>query len=76
MVRWEAQAIGGVLGTRAASLLCVHGAHVHGGGVHAQGVAIVSASRLRDAVGHHRVLSDADVGLFATIAWSSLRPAA
>jgi hypothetical protein len=32
-VRWEAQAIGRLLGTRTAALLCVHGAHVHGGGL-------------------------------------------
>jgi hypothetical protein len=42
-VRWEAQAISRLLGTRAAALLCVHGAHVHGGGLHAHGVAIVPA---------------------------------
>jgi hypothetical protein len=42
-VRWEAQAISRLLGTRAAALLCVHGAHVHGGGLHAYGVAIVPA---------------------------------
>jgi Nuclease-related domain len=75
-VRWEAQAIGCLLGTRAAALLCVHGAHVQGGGVEAQGVAIVPAARLRDALGHDRVLSDADVELLATTAWTSLRRAA
>ena len=75
-VRWEAQAIGCLLGTRAAALLCVHGADVQGGGLHAQGVAIVPAARLRDALGHDRVLSDADVELLATTAWTSLRPAA
>jgi hypothetical protein len=62
------------LGTRAAALLCVHGAH--GGGLHAQGVAIVPAHLLRGALGDHRVLSDADVELLATTAWSRLRPAA
>jgi hypothetical protein len=75
-VRWEAQAIGCLLGTRAAALLCVHGAHVQGGGVDVQGIAIVPAARLRDALGHDRVLSDADVELLATTAWASLRPAA
>jgi Nuclease-related domain len=74
-VRWEAQALGRLLGTRAAALLCVHGAHVQGG-VDAQGVAIVPAARLRDALGYDRVLSDADVELLATTAWTSLRPAA
>jgi hypothetical protein len=75
-VRWEAETIGRLLGTRAAALLCVHGAHVHGGGLHAQGVAIVPAHLLRGALGYDRVLSDADVELLATSAWTSLRPAA
>ena len=57
-------------------LLCVHGAHVQGGGLHAQGVAIVPAQLLRSALGHDRVLSDADVTALATTAWTSLRPAA
>jgi hypothetical protein len=74
-VRWEAETVGRLLGTRAAVLLCVHGAHVQGGGLDAQGVAIMPAGRLRDALGHDRVLSDADVELLATTAWSSLRPA-
>jgi hypothetical protein len=56
-------------------LLCVHGAHVQGGGLHAQGVAIVPANHLRTALGEDRVLSDADVQLLATTAWTSLRPA-
>jgi Nuclease-related domain len=75
-VRWEAQAIGRLLGTTAAALLCVHCAHVQRGGLHAQGVAIVPAARLRDALGHDRVLSDADVTVLASTAWTSLRPAA
>jgi len=75
-VRWEAQVIGRLLGTRIAALVCVHGAHVQGGGLHAQGVAIVPAHLLRSALGYDRVLSDADVDLLATSAWTSLRPAA
>jgi Nuclease-related domain len=75
-VRWEAQAISRLLGTRAAALLCVHGAHVHGGGLHAHGVAIVPAGRLRDALGQDRVLSDADAQLLAATARLRLRPAA
>jgi hypothetical protein len=75
-VRWEAQVIGRLLGTRAAALLCVHGAHVQGGGLHTQGVAIVPAHLLRGALGYDRVLSDADVELLAATAWTSLRPAA
>jgi hypothetical protein len=76
MVRWEAETVGRLLGTRTAALLCVHGAHVHGGGVDTQGVAIVPAHLLRSALGYDRVLPDADVDLLATTAWTSLRPAA
>jgi Nuclease-related domain len=75
-VRWEAETLGRLLGTRIHALLCVHGAHVQDGGLHAQGVAIVPVHLLRGALGDERVLSDADVELLATTAWSSLRPAA
>jgi hypothetical protein len=75
-VCWEAETIGRLLGTHAHPLLCVHGAHVHGGGLHAQGVAIVPARLLRSALGCDRVLSDANVERLATTAWTSLRPAA
>jgi hypothetical protein len=75
-VRWEAQVIGRLLGTHTRPLLCVHGAHVQGGGLHAQRVAIVPAHLLRSALGYDRVLPDADVALLATTAWTSLRPAA
>jgi len=75
-VRWEAETMSRLLGTRAAALLCVHGAHVQGGGVDTQGVAIVPAHLLRSALGSDHVLSDADVELVATTAWTSLRPAA
>ena len=44
-VRWEADTISRILGTRAAPLLCVHGAHVHGSGLHAQGVARARSAR-------------------------------
>jgi hypothetical protein len=64
-----------VLGSRAAALLCVHGAHVQGGGLHAQGVAIVPAYLMRGALGQDRVLSDAGVGVLATTARLRLRPA-
>jgi hypothetical protein len=75
-VRWEATVIGRILGTCAVALLCVHGAHVQGGALHAQGAAIVPAHLLRSALGYERVLSDADVELLATTAWTSLRPPA
>jgi hypothetical protein len=75
-VRWEAETLGRLLGTRTAALLCVHGAHVQGGGLHTQGVAIVPAHLLRSALGYDRALSAADVELLAATAWTSLRPAA
>jgi hypothetical protein len=75
-VRWEAQQVSRVLGSRAAALLCVHGAHVQGGGLEARGVAIVPAHLLRSALGYDRVLSDADVDLLATTTLTSLCPAA
>jgi hypothetical protein len=75
-VRWEAAVVGRLLGTHTTPLVCVHGAHVHGGGLHAQGVAIVPASLLRRALGCDRVLADADVELLATTAWTRLHPAA
>ncbi len=75
-VRWEAETVGRLLGTRTAALVCVHGAHVHGGGLHAQGVAIVPAHLLRSALGYDRVLSDGDVELLAITARMRLRPTA
>jgi Nuclease-related domain len=75
-VRWEEQVVGRLLGTRAAALVGVHGAHVHGGGLEVQGVAVVPSHLLRSALGYDRVLSDSDVELLATTAWTSLRPAA
>jgi Nuclease-related domain len=75
-VRWEAETVGRLLGIPAAPLVCVHGALVDGDGLRAQGVAIVPANRLRDALGHDRVLSDADVELYAATARTRLRPAA
>jgi hypothetical protein len=74
-VRWEAATVSRVLGTRAAALLCIHGAHVQGGGLEAQGVAVVPAHLLRSALGYDRVLSDADVEVLATTARTSFRPA-
>jgi hypothetical protein len=74
-VRWEAQTISRILGTCAAALLCVHGAHVHGGGLDLQGVAIMPAHLVRSALGYDQVLSDADVALLATTARARLRPA-
>jgi hypothetical protein len=75
-VRWEAQQVGRLLGTRAAALVCVHGAYVHGGGLHYQGVAIVLPHLLRSALGYDRVLPDADVQLLAATAHMRLGPAA
>jgi hypothetical protein len=44
------------------------------GSSHAKGVAIVPAHLLRGALGDDRVLSDAEVELLATTAWTGLRP--
>jgi hypothetical protein len=73
--RWEAETLGRLLGVPVVPLVCVHGAHVQGGGLHAQGVAIVPAHLLRSALGYEEVLSDAEVALLATTARASLRPA-
>jgi Nuclease-related domain len=75
-VRWEAETVGRLLGARTAAVVCAHGAHVHGGCLHAQGVAIVPAHLLRGALGYDRALSDADVALLAATARMRLRPAA
>jgi hypothetical protein len=53
---------------------CVNGAYVQRGGVHAGGVAIVPAVRLRDAPA--TALPDGDVELLAVTARMRLRPAA
>jgi hypothetical protein len=74
-VRWEADTVSRIFGVRAVGLVCVHGAHVQGGGLEVQGVAIVPAHLLRGALGDDRVLSDADVALLAATAWTRLRPA-
>jgi hypothetical protein len=76
IVRWEAERVGRLLSTRAAALLCVHGAHIQGGGLDTQGVAIVPAQLLRSALGDDPVLSEVDVELLATAARRTLRPAA
>jgi Nuclease-related domain len=75
-VCWEAQQVSRTLDTRAAALVCVHGAHVHGGGLHARSVAIIPAYLLRSTLGYDRLLSDGEVELLATTARTSLRPAA
>jgi Nuclease-related domain len=62
--------------SRSPPLVCVHGAHIQRGGLHAQGVAVVPATLVRSALGHDQVLSDADVELLAATARTSLRPAA
>jgi hypothetical protein len=75
-VRWQAVTLGRLLGVAVAPLLGVHGAHVQGGGLRAQGVAIVPATLLRPALGYEQVLSDAEVELYAATARMRLRPAA
>jgi Nuclease-related domain len=75
-IGWQAETLGRLLGVPVAPLVCVHGAHIQGGGLRAQGVAIVPATLLRSALGHDQVLSDADVQLLAATARTRLRPAA
>jgi hypothetical protein len=73
-VRWQAETLGRLLGVPVAPLVCVHGAHIQGG-LRAQGVAIVPATRLRSALDHDQVLSEVDIELLAATARMRLRPA-
>jgi hypothetical protein len=75
-IRWQAVTLGQLLGVPVAPLICVHGAQVQGGGLRAQGVAIVPATLLIPALGFDRVLTDADVELYAATAKARLQPAA
>jgi Nuclease-related domain len=74
-IRWQAQTLGRLLGVPVAPLVCVHGAHIQGGGLRAQGVAVVPASLLRLALGDDQVLSEVDIELLAATARMRLRPA-
>jgi hypothetical protein len=74
-VRWQAETVGHLLGIPVAPLLCVHGAHVQGGGLRAQGVAIVPAALLRSALGYEQLLLQVDVERYAATARTRLRPA-
>jgi hypothetical protein len=74
--RWQALTLGDLFGVPVAPLICVHGAHVQGGGLRAQGVAIVPATLLRSALGYEQLLSEVDVELYAATARMRLRPAA
>ena len=75
-VRRQALTLGDLFGVPIAPLICVHGAHIQGGGLHAQGVAVVPATLLRGALGHDQLLPDADIQRYATTARMRLRPAA
>jgi Nuclease-related domain len=75
-IRWQAETLGRLLGVPVAPLVCVHGAHIQGGGLRAQGVAVAPATRLRSALGHDQVLSEVDIELLAATARMRLRPAA
>jgi hypothetical protein len=74
-IRWQAETLGRLLGVPVAPLVCVHGAHIQHGGLHAQGVAIVPATLLRSALGYDPVLSDTDIERYAAAARMRLRPA-
>ena len=75
-IRWQALTLGHLLGVPVAPLICVHGAHIQGGGLRAQGVAIVPRALLRLALGYDRVLSEIDMELYAATARIRLGPAA
>jgi hypothetical protein len=75
-VRSQAETLGRLLGAPVAPLVCVHGAQIQGGGLRAQGVAVVPASLLRRALGDDQVLSEVDVERYAATARMRLRPAA
>jgi hypothetical protein len=74
-IRWQAETLGRLLGVPVAPLVCVHGAHIQHGGLHAHGVAMVPATLLRSALGYDQVLSDADIERYAITARMRLRPA-
>jgi Nuclease-related domain len=74
-VRAEAGAVEAILGAPVIPLLCVHGASVQSGGLHAQGVAIVPAGQLPTALGADAVLSAEQVAVLAGTAQTRLRPA-
>jgi hypothetical protein len=74
-VRAEARAVEAILGVPVIPLLCVHGASVQWGGLHAQGVAIVPAGQLRGALGVDAVLSAEQVAVLAGTAQARLHPA-
>jgi Nuclease-related domain len=74
-IRWQADTLGRLLGVPVAPLVCVHGAHLQHGGLHAQGVAIVPVTLLRSALGYDQVLSDADIERYAATVRMRLGPA-
>jgi hypothetical protein len=74
-IRWQAETLGRLLGIPVAPLVCVHGAHIQGGGLRAQGVAVVPATLLRLALGHDQVLSEVDIERYVATARMRLRPA-
>ena len=74
-IRWQAETLGRLLGVPVAPLVCVHGAQIQGGGLCAQGVAVVPATLLRSALGSDQVLSEVDVERYAATARMRLRPA-
>jgi hypothetical protein len=74
-VRAEARSVEAILGATVIPLLCVHGASVQWGGLHAQGVAIVPAGQLGAALGADAVLSAEQVAVLAGTAQVRLHPA-
>jgi hypothetical protein len=73
-VRAEASTVETILGAPVIPLLCVHGAGVAWGGLHARGVAIVPAGQLQTALGADSVLSAKQVTVLAGTAQARLHP--
>jgi hypothetical protein len=75
-LRLEAQAISAALGVRVRPVMCVHGAQVAHGGLHAGDVQILPARRLRNLLRtSSQQLREADVAALVAHALSVLRPA-
>jgi len=75
-LRLETQTISAALGVRVRPVMCVHGAQVAHGGLHAGDVEILPANRLRHALPTGGIqLGEAEVAALVAQALSVLRPA-
>jgi hypothetical protein len=75
-LRLETQAISAALGVGVRPVMCVHGAQVTHGGLHAGEVEILPAGRLRSMLrGSRQRLGEADAAALVAHALTVLRPA-